>query len=203
MSPVVQGCERASKCAIAPRGTWLSKPVRSRCFRTVDFGSEGLNASCGHLFVRKSLPTGLMPGHNRGCPNRQSIGADAWQVLSQRDSANGIARLNRSFPGGEFHINFNEPGEYLPRVVPGSDMRRTTGYSIIDFGSSVSAAAPVSVRVQLVEKAKPEAQRCGSMPWTAGTTHRHRQNLLTGTLFCIVGQAMSTLIFLLPESVCP
>ena len=46
-----------------------------------------------------------MPGHNRGCPNRQSIGADAWHVLSQRNPANGVVRLYLSFPGEEFHIN--------------------------------------------------------------------------------------------------
>lgn len=45
-----------------------------------------------------------MPGHNRGCPNRQSIGADAWHVLSQRNPANGVVRLYLSFPGEEFHI---------------------------------------------------------------------------------------------------
>ena len=104
MSPVFQDCERASKCTLAPRGTWLSKPVRSRCFCTVDFASEGLNTNCRHLFVRKPLPRGLMPGHNRGCPNRQSIGADAWHVLSQRNPANGVVRLYLSFPGEEFHI---------------------------------------------------------------------------------------------------
>ncbi len=53
-----------------------------------------------------------MPGHNRGCPNRQSIGADAWHVLSQRDSANSVVRLNLSFPGAEFHIKYETSPAY-------------------------------------------------------------------------------------------
>ncbi len=125
MSPVFQDCERASKCTLASRGTWLSKPVRSRCFCTVDFASEGLNTNCRHLFVRKPLPRGLMPGHNRGCLNRQSIGADAWHVLSQRNSANSVVRLYLSFPGEEFHIKAGQQTQEL--ATPGQSPDREPG----------------------------------------------------------------------------
>ncbi len=99
-------------------------------------------------------PAGSMPGHNRGFPNRQSIGADARHVFCRAILQTEPTCLNLSFQREEFHVNERFPvGHAAAAMTDGSQMTASSGRRLrcpslnLDQGMSIINCFDVRERI--------------------------------------------------------